>query len=148
MFAGIMLSVDEKIKLNRWGMFMIMVPYKSVAAALVLTIIFGPLGLFYSSFLGGVVMSIFGLVAIGTMASMRSPLPMVTVYLFCMLWAMAAVRSYNHTMLKIAVSGCLHKPAKKRSNFFRRKKHDKTPYIPEESASEVTESEDNASWKL
>ena len=127
---------------------MVMVPYKSVAAALVLTIIFGPLGLFYSSFLGGIIMSIFGLVAIGTMASMRSPLPMATVYLFCIVWAMAAVRFYNHKMLKIAISGSLHAAVKKKSSFFGRKRQDKTEDSSAEVVTEVAESEDNASWKL
>jgi hypothetical protein len=37
-------------------------PDKSVAAALVLTFLFGPLGLFYTSVMGGVVMSLIGIV--------------------------------------------------------------------------------------
>ncbi len=86
---------------------MIVVPYKSVAAALILVVFFGPIGLFYSSLLGGVIMSIFGLVAISTMANMHSPLPMATVYIFSMLWTMISVRFYNRKMLKIAVSGSL-----------------------------------------
>lgn len=86
---------------------MINVPYKSVAAALVLVVLFGPIGIFYSSFLGGVVMSILGLISIGTMASMRSPLPMATVWLISILWAMVAVRFYNRSMLKIAVNGSM-----------------------------------------
>lgn len=124
---------------------MIMVPYKSVAAALVLTILFGPAGLFYSSFLGGIVMSIFGLVGVGTMASMRSPFPMATVWLFSLIWSMAAVRLYNRKMLKIAVTGCLHE-AKKASFFSRKKQKTQEELSPNEE--HASNEEATASWKL
>ncbi|MBP9726170.1 MAG: hypothetical protein KBD83_01715 [Gammaproteobacteria bacterium] len=134
---------------------MLIVPYKSVAAALVLAVLLGPIGVFYASFVGGIVMCIFGLVAIGTMASMHSPLPMVTVCLFGIVWAMAAVRFYNYKMLKIAVNGCFGDPVspiaqklKKNRGFFRKEK-----IVKDEQASEVTpetpDAEDGASaWKL
>lgn len=118
---------------------MVSVPYKSVAAALVLGVLFGPVGVFYSSFLGGIVMSIFGLVSIGTMASMRSPLPMATVWLFGIIWSMASVRFYNRKMLKIAIRGSLDEPKK---SFFRKKEKPKT----EEPV--VSSEETPTSWKL
>lgn len=127
---------------------MVMVPYKSVAAALVLTVLFGPLGLFYSSFLGGVVMSIFGLVGVGTMASMRSPFPMATVWLFSLIWSMAAVRLYNRKMLKIAVTGCLHETKKEKEfNMFSRKKQ-KSQEKSSSHEEPVSNEEATASWKL
>lgn len=128
---------------------MIRVPYKSVAAALVLAVILGPIGVFYSSLIGGVVMSIFGLVAIGTMASMHSPLPMVTVCLFGVIWAMISVRFYNHKMLKIAISGTLSEPLR-----FRKKKMRKEVSEPVEAPAAVASNnlnetdENTASWKL
>lgn len=133
---------------------MLLVPYKSVAAALVLAVLFGPIGVFYSSFIGGIIMSIFGLISIGTMASMKSPLPMATVWLIGIVWAMAAVRVYNRAMLKIAVNGCLLEPAEKvtvttkknRSFFCRNKKA-----TPKEESSVETEAEveeNTASWRL
>lgn len=96
---------------------MLFVPYKSVAAALILAIIFGPLGLFYASFVGGIVMTLLSIAAIGTMASMHSPLPMATMYLVSMIWAMASVRWYNYRLLKIAVEGRIHQ----RQPFWRKK---------------------------
>lgn len=78
-------------------------PYKSVAAALLLAVLLGPIGLFYSSFLGGVSLVIFGLMATGTMTRMHSVLPMATIWLFGIIWAMAAVRHYNHKLLKLAL---------------------------------------------
>ena len=130
---------------------MVNVPYKSVAAALVLAVLFGPIGVFYSSFIGGIVMSIFGLVAIGTMASMHSPLPMVTVCLFGIVWAMISVRFYNHKMLKIAVGGTLSEPMR-----FRKKKNKAVKKEPEPVevptaivANDLNETEEGpASWKL
>lgn len=122
---------------------MISVPYKSVAAALVLAVLLGPIGVFYSTFLGGIVMSILGLVAVGTMASMKSPLPMVTVCLLGVVWAMIAVRFYNHKMLKIAVSGTISESLR-----FGTKKSPKEKIKPEE-VTEIFESDENpASWKL
>ncbi len=124
---------------------MVSVPYKSVAAALVLAVILGPIGVFYSSFIGGIVMSIFGLVAIGTMASMNSPLPMVTVCLFGIVWAMISVRFYNHKMLKVALSGNLNEPMR-----FRKSKKNVTKKEAEPAnVSETPEAEEApASWKL
>ncbi len=125
---------------------MIMVPYKSVAAALMLVLVLGPIGLFYSSFIGGVIMSILGLVAIGTMASMRSPLPMATVYLFCMIWAMASVRLYNRQMLKIAISGCLSTSKRKAKIWFGKQAH-----VSEKNSTPATEEpgvDEHATWKL
>lgn len=120
---------------------MVRVPYKSVAAALVLAVILGPIGVFYSSFIGGVVMSILGLVAIGTMASMHSPLPMATVCLLGIIWAMISVRLYNHKMLKVAVSGNLSEP----THFYKKKQVKKES----EAVNHVNETEENSSsWKL
>ncbi|MCD8499955.1 MAG: hypothetical protein LRY67_00195 [Gammaproteobacteria bacterium] len=93
------------------------VPYKSVAAALILTIIFGPLGLFYASFIGGILMTFLSIAAIGTMTSMHSPLPMATMYLVSMIWAMASVRWYNYRLLKIAIEGRMYE----QQPFWRRK---------------------------
>lgn len=122
---------------------MVNVPYKSVAAALVLALLFGPIGLFYSSFIGGIVMSIFGLVAVGTMVSMKSPLPMATVWLLSIVWAMISVRFYNHKMLKVALTGELAESLR-----FRKKKSVEQVSKPVETPEVVESEEDPASWKL
>ncbi len=134
---------------------MLIVPYKSVAAALVLAVLFGPIGVFYASFVGGIVMSIFGLVAVGTMASMHSPLPMATVCLFGIIWSMASVRFYNHKMLKIAVNGCFGDPAnsadqkpKKKPRFFRKEKIVKDQQTSEVITDTPDVEESTFSWKL
>lgn len=118
---------------------MINVPYKSVAAALVLTILFGPIGVFYSSFLGGIVMSILGLVGLGAMASLHMPLLMTAVWLLSVLWSMAAVRFYNRNMLKIAIKGNLEESDTR--SFFRKK-------TTEENVSATKAEETASSWRL
>ena len=84
--------------------FVYVAPFRSVAAALILAIFFGPIGLFYSSLIGGVVMCAFALAGLGTVVVMNSALPMVTIWLFSILWAMIAVRFYNHRLLKTFVA--------------------------------------------
>lgn len=78
-------------------------PYKSSAAALIFVIILGPLGVFYTTVIGGVVMTAFGLVGIGTVVSMHSPLPMAAIWLISLLWAMAAVHRYNNRLFKLTM---------------------------------------------
>jgi len=75
-------------------------PFRSVAAALLLAIVFGPIGLFYASLVGGVVMTAFALVAVGTVMKMASLLPIATLWLVSIVWAMIAVRYYNYQLLK------------------------------------------------
>ena len=75
-------------------------PFRSVAVALLLVIFFGPIGLFYTTFIGGVVMTAFALVGIGTVIKTSSALPVATIWLVSILWAMIAVRYYNHKLLQ------------------------------------------------
>lgn len=73
-------------------------PYKSPAAALIFAIILGPLGVFYSTIIGGVVMTAFGLVAIGIVVKMHSPLPMATIWLVGLFWSMVSLHFYNRRL--------------------------------------------------
>lgn len=66
-------------------------PPKSMAAALLLTFFFGPLGLFYASVLGGIVMLLVSIVvAIGTLG-----LGLLITVPICMIWAAVATSNYN-----------------------------------------------------
>jgi len=73
-------------------------PYRSLAGALLLVIFFGPIGLYYASLIGGIVMTLLALVAVGMVMAQQSPLPMVTIWLLSIIWAMSAVRWYNHRL--------------------------------------------------
>ena len=75
-------------------------PYKSVAAALLFTLCFGPLGLFYASITGGVVMSALLVFVAGVAHSLKTSLPYVALWFFCCLWAMVSVNAFNAKLWK------------------------------------------------
>ena len=69
----------------------ITLPLKSVAGALLFSVILGPVGLLYSSFLGGVIMSILGFIVV----CVKYPVPIAIVWLISCMWSVAAVNKYN-----------------------------------------------------
>lgn len=71
-------------------------PYKSVAAALLFSVILGPVGLLYASFWGGFIMIIL------TIMIMSNKLLFVTflLWLICCIWSVGAVESYNRKISK------------------------------------------------
>ena len=71
-------------------------PFKSVAGALIFSLILGPIGLLYASFWGGVIML---LLAFPVLAAMY-PYPIILFWLGCSIWSVAAVNSYNKKLLK------------------------------------------------
>ncbi len=77
-------------------------PPKSVAIGIILAIFFGPIGLFYSSILGGVVMLIIGgiLNFFGAMAfgfGLLFTIPITSI--ICAIWSYVAVTGYNEKFL-------------------------------------------------
>lgn len=66
-------------------------PYKSVAAALIFCLFFGPVGLLYASFWGGLSFIVLGAVIVhGKLFSL-----LVFLWVICCIWAVAAANSYN-----------------------------------------------------
>jgi TM2 domain-containing membrane protein YozV len=68
---------------------------KSTGVALLLTFFFGPLGLFYSSVMGGVIMLLVGGIIIVFTAGIGS----ILVWPICMIWAVMATGSHNKRLL-------------------------------------------------
>ncbi len=66
-------------------------PYKSVAAALLFSVILGPVGLLYASFWGGITMIFFAIVVF----SARLLFCALLVWIICCIWGVGAVESYN-----------------------------------------------------
>ncbi|MGB8151145.1 MAG: hypothetical protein WA304_04425 [Candidatus Cybelea sp.] len=64
---------------------------KSVALALVLTFFFGPLGLLYSSVLGGIIM----LVVSVALAAVTFGVSLFLTWPICMVWSAIAASNYN-----------------------------------------------------
>lgn len=75
-------------------------PYKSVAAALLFSIILGPVGLLYASFWGGLSMVVVGIVVI----SNKFVFPILLLWLICTIWSVGAVESYNRKLEKARTS--------------------------------------------
>lgn len=73
-----------------------LLPFKSVAGALLFCVILGPVGVLYSSMTGGVVMIIFGLIVI------RAKLVglIILVWLISCVWGVAATNRYNRKILR------------------------------------------------
>lgn len=67
------------------------IPPKSMAASLVLTFFFGPLGLFYASVTGGIVMLLITFVA----AALTFGVSVFITWPICMIWAAVATTNYN-----------------------------------------------------
>ena len=68
---------------------------KSQGIGLILSLLFGPLGLFYSSIIGGIVMSIISIpVAIFTMG-----IGLLIIIPICCVWSLISVSSHNKSLL-------------------------------------------------
>ncbi|HVE44309.1 MAG TPA: hypothetical protein VNC84_04140 [Gammaproteobacteria bacterium] len=66
-------------------------PYKSVAAALLFSVILGPVGLLYASFWGGVSLIMLGIIVV----SNKFIFPIILLWITCCIWSVGAVESYN-----------------------------------------------------
>lgn len=71
-------------------------PYKSVAAALLFSVILGPIGLLYSSFWGGLVLIPIGIIIINA----KYFFPILFLWIICCVWAVRAVESSNQKIYR------------------------------------------------
>lgn len=76
--------------------FSSVLPYKSVALALVFAVLLGPVGLLYASFWGGFTMIVLAVV----MASGKYFFLMFMVWVGSCIWAVGAVEKYNRKNLQ------------------------------------------------
>lgn len=74
-----------------------LLPFKSTAIALLFAAILGPVGLLYSSLLGGVVMIVVGFVVV----SCKFIVPIIIVWLISCIWSVAAVNRYNKMVFRL-----------------------------------------------
>jgi hypothetical protein len=72
-------------------------PYKSVAGALLFTVILGPVGLLYASFWGGFSMILLGLVVV----SSKFLFSILLLWLICCVWAVKAVEAHNRKISQV-----------------------------------------------
>ncbi len=92
-----------KIKMEAKKEIVIVTPTKSLGLALLLTIFFGPLGMFYVTIPGGIVMTIvaffFFLIALIT-AGIGVILFPFFIWLPCIIWTIIATKKYNQKLLE------------------------------------------------
>jgi hypothetical protein len=79
-------------------------PAKNMAAGLILTFLFGPLGLFYASITGGILLSILALVflVIGVVTFGLGLVVMPVVWMAAMIWAAVAIDRANKSAASVA----------------------------------------------
>jgi hypothetical protein len=69
---------------------------KSMGVAIILTVLFGPLGMLYSTILGGIIMGIVSLVV----GILTVGLGLVVTWPICIIWAAVATSSFNKKLLQ------------------------------------------------
>lgn len=73
-------------------------PFKSVAGALLFTVLLGPIGLLYASFWGGFIMILIGIIVFCN----KFFFPILLTWLICCIWAVRAVEKHNKTVVAAA----------------------------------------------
>jgi hypothetical protein len=73
----------------------VVIPTKSMGISIILTFLFGPLGMFYSTITGGIIMlvltTIIGIVTFG--------IGLIIMWPICIVWAAIATNSYNKYLI-------------------------------------------------
>lgn len=73
----------------------VVTPTKSMGIAIILTVLFGPLGMLYSTIIGGVIM----LIASVILGAVTFGLGLLVTWPICIIWAAVAVSSHNRGLL-------------------------------------------------
>lgn len=88
-------------------------PLKNTGLAVFLAILFGGIGLFYSSILGGIIMTLVFPIILILLFFLGKLLTLILLccsyYLICLIWAVAAVSSYNKEIMREANSIDYHR---------------------------------------
>lgn len=74
-------------------------PYKNLAAALLFSVFFGPVGLLYASVRGGIIMLLVAFVVF----SSRFPIPVIIMWVSCCIWSVMATNYYNNKLMAVRI---------------------------------------------
>ena len=75
-------------------------PMKSVGVSVVLTILFGGLGLIYSTIVGGIIMTIIELINIVLCFFVIGFILLPIIHLISVIWGVVAINKYNSDLLE------------------------------------------------
>ena len=73
----------------------VVTPTKSVGVSIILTVLFGPLGMLYSTIWGGIIMFVISVVV----GLLTLGLGLIVTWPICIIWAAVATNSYNKKLL-------------------------------------------------
>ena len=71
-------------------------PLKSVAIALLFAVVLGPVGVLYSSVMGGTILIVLGFVVV----SSQYMVPIILLWLVSCIWSVAATNRYNKKVIR------------------------------------------------
>lgn len=74
----------------------LVLPYKSVAAALLFSVVLGPVGLLYATFWGGMLMTLGSLFVICN----KFYFVALLIWITCCIWSVGSVNLYNQKIMK------------------------------------------------
>jgi len=77
------------------GQVTVVTTTKSMGTSIILTILFGPLGMFYSTIVGAIVM----LVVTAVVGFLTLGLGLIVTWPICVIWAAIATSNYNKNLL-------------------------------------------------
>lgn len=80
---------------NQPGQVTVVTQTKNMGVAIILTVLFGPLGMFYSTIVGAVVMSILSAI----IGLLTAGLGLVITWPICVVWAAIATSNYNKKLM-------------------------------------------------
>lgn len=71
--------------------YVVVTPTKSVGISIILTVLFGPLGMFYTTIWGGIIMSVISLLV----GVVTFGMGLIITWPICVIWGALAANSYN-----------------------------------------------------
>ena len=80
---------------NQPGQVTVVTQTKNMGVAIILTVLFGPLGMFYSTIVGAVVMSILSAI----IGLLTAGFGLVITWPICVVWAAIATSNYNKKLM-------------------------------------------------
>ena len=83
---------------NQDPQMIITVPTKSVSISIILTVLFGPLGMFYSTIMGAIAICIISLFVI----AFTFRFGFLIIWPICIIWGVVATNLYNKEILSVA----------------------------------------------
>ena len=77
----------------------VVIPIKNVGISIILTILFGPIGMFYATVSGAIIMTLLTIL----LSAVSGGVLFFPCWLICIIWGALSVSTYNHDLIKYSV---------------------------------------------